>query len=80
MDNRDRVMVLTITRDVLLAILQNRIRLADFDLPADIKLIEAGYSVPMRGFDLLLWSAQFEPVPPGEMPPRLPLIRCETVE
>lgn len=80
MDDRDRVKIFIISKAMMLAILQNRLRIADFDLPDDTKIVEVGYDTPMRGFSLVLWSAQFESVPVGRMPPQLPPILWETIE
>jgi hypothetical protein len=73
-DDRDRVMWLTITKEAFLSVLRGDTHVADGVFPPDARITDVGYDTARRTFVVLVQSAQFEPVPVGEMPPSMPLL------
>jgi len=80
MDDRDRVMGVTIRYEAMLAVLQGKLRLPDLaDLPDDAQIVAVEHSVLHRGFTLLIQSKSFEPVPVGDRVPMLPPLRVQVL-
>ena len=73
-----RIMLLPISRQSMLAVLQGRIRVTSFDLPSDVQIMDVEYSHTRGAFVLLLESAAFDLVDVGVEPPYLPPFTVET--
>lgn len=71
MDERDRVKVLYIAYEALIDVLNGRVRVLE-RLPEDARVVGLHQDFPRRALAALVWSASFEMVEPGTMPPEVP--------
>jgi hypothetical protein len=76
MDNW-RVMRLPISEPMMVDILQGKLVFTDFVLPPDVKVVRVSHDFALNGFQILLESAAFEPVPLGQHIPMLPPARLQ---
>ena len=75
-DNRLRRFFIS-EREVI-NVLEGRVRVR-FDLPDDVRVVAVYHDYTCRGIAVVVRSAQFEPVPDGEVIPALPPLLMETI-
>lgn len=70
MKNERRYRIIYAPVNTLVAILHGRVRVVDFDLPSDVRVVHVAYDLQRDALALIVESADFEPVPLGcEIPP-----------
>jgi hypothetical protein len=72
MKDERRYMVLLITDEALLRIMNGDIQIKRMDLPSDVRVVDVFDDYTRRMMGLVLESKQFDPVPLGVDIPKLP--------